>query len=275
MIVFACSNCGKQIRAKDEAGGKRAKCPGCSMVITIPATISEDRPVVENRKPPVASNASAVSSNTQPLPGSADTAFPEIDTKAPRTQTGASSGRSPSPGIGDVSSRVAQLSKVKLDGPIRWIVRKELKKVPELLSNGEELVNLAQGFYDGKNGLVALTDRRVLFIEEGMFRSRLEDFSFDRISSVQTEKGFAHGKLVVFVSGNKAILEKISPKERAIEIGDMIRDKINAPKSTPSPGSGSSPDPVAQLKQLAELRDAGVLDNDEFEAKKAKLLSQI
>lgn len=38
------------------------------------------------------------------------------------------------------------------------------------------------------------------------------------------------------------------------------------------PPAEAAPDPVAQLKELAELRDQGVLTEDEFAAQKAKLL---
>jgi len=38
---------------------------------------------------------------------------------------------------------------------------------------------------------------------------------------------------------------------------------------------GAEPDPVEQLRKLGELRDAGVLSDDEFEAKKAELLGRI
>lgn len=35
----------------------------------------------------------------------------------------------------------------------------------------------------------------------------------------------------------------------------------------------AEPDPIAQLKQLAELKDQGVLTEDEFAVEKAKLLN--
>ncbi len=41
------------------------------------------------------------------------------------------------------------------------------------------------------------------------------------------------------------------------------------------PSSASQPDVLDQLRKLAELRDAGVISNDEFEAKKADLLSRM
>lgn len=39
-----------------------------------------------------------------------------------------------------------------------------------------------------------------------------------------------------------------------------------------APPAEPAPDPVAQLKQLAELRDQGILTDDELAAQKAKLL---
>ena len=48
------------------------------------------------------------------------------------------------------------------------------------------------------------------------------------------------------------------------------------PRSGPSarPGRrGGGPDLLAQLKQLAQLKDAGVLNEEEFQAAKAKLLA--
>jgi Short C-terminal domain len=40
----------------------------------------------------------------------------------------------------------------------------------------------------------------------------------------------------------------------------------------PPPAVVAAPDPIAQLKELAALRDQGVITEDEFAAQKAKLL---
>lgn len=42
--------------------------------------------------------------------------------------------------------------------------------------------------------------------------------------------------------------------------------------SAPAPAAAPAADPIAQLKELGELRDSGVLTEDEFAAQKAKLL---
>ena len=41
----------------------------------------------------------------------------------------------------------------------------------------------------------------------------------------------------------------------------------------PPVAAAAAPDPIAQLKELAELKDQGVLTEDEFAAQKAKILA--
>lgn len=42
----------------------------------------------------------------------------------------------------------------------------------------------------------------------------------------------------------------------------------------PPPVANGGPDPIAQLKELAALKDQGVLTEDEFAAQKARILAQ-
>jgi hypothetical protein len=172
------------------------------------------------------------------------------------------------------AERIAELADKKLD--MKMGVKRELKGLTELLSENEEVLNLARGAYDGRQGLVVLTNRRVLFTERGMTRSRLEDFPYDRITSVQTSTSMMSGKVKIFVSGNSAEIDNVLPKQRAPEIGDYIRSRIHQEPEPAPPASSSAPsDPLAQLKQLGELRDAGIVTPEEFEAKKAELLSRM
>jgi len=45
-----------------------------------------------------------------------------------------------------------------------------------------------------------------------------------------------------------------------------------APAPAPAPAAAPADDPIAKLKELAELHDQGILTDDEFAAQKAKLL---
>jgi Short C-terminal domain len=44
------------------------------------------------------------------------------------------------------------------------------------------------------------------------------------------------------------------------------------PQPAPVPAAEPAPDPIAQLKQLAALKDQGILTEEEFAAQKAKIL---
>jgi hypothetical protein len=57
------------------------------------------------------------------------------------------------------------------------MVHKELKKLPSMLHEHECVLNLVQGRYEGNQGLIVATDRRVMFIDEGIVRSHREDFA--------------------------------------------------------------------------------------------------
>jgi hypothetical protein len=45
------------------------------------------------------------------------------------------------------------------------------------------------------------------------------------------------------------------------------------PQYAPPPQPAPAPDPIEQLKELAALRDQGILTDAEFEAQKAKILA--
>jgi hypothetical protein len=49
----------------------------------------------------------------------------------------------------------------------------------------------------------------------------------------------------------------------------------NAPISAAAPAQSAADDPMATLRKLGELRDAGILTEEEFAAKKAEILSRM
>ena len=45
------------------------------------------------------------------------------------------------------------------------------------------------------------------------------------------------------------------------------------PPPQPAPAQAAAPDPIEQLKELAALKDKGILTEEEFSAQKAKILA--
>jgi putative oligomerization/nucleic acid binding protein len=54
---------------------------------------------------------------------------------------------------------------------------------------------------------------------------------------------------------------------------DQRLEELEAQAGGEPAAGGISPDAIAQLKQLAELKDQGVLTQEEFDAQKAKILN--
>jgi hypothetical protein len=48
------------------------------------------------------------------------------------------------------------------------------------------------------------------------------------------------------------------------------QESVEQPQAAPPP---AAPDPIDRLKELGELRDSGVLTEEEFQAQKAKVLA--
>ena len=46
-IEFICPTCGKTLKLRDEAAGKRGRCPFCKGVVTVPSADSEEDELVE------------------------------------------------------------------------------------------------------------------------------------------------------------------------------------------------------------------------------------
>jgi hypothetical protein len=160
--------------------------------------------------------------------------------------------------------------------------KREIRRLIEYLWEGERVDYLASGQYGPGTGIVALTDRRLLFVKDGMMSKSTEDFPLEKIASVQWSSGMIFGTLIVFASGNKAEIKQMDKKDGK-QIADALRDRISpgqtpatpaVPVSPPSASAGGQ-DVYAQLEQLAQLRERGVITDTEFEAKKVELLSRI
>lgn len=96
------------------------------------------------------------------------------------------------------------------------------------------------------------------------------------ITSVQASKdGMLYTKVTAFASGNN--IEFRFAHDEAQRFKDTLMRLVlqgpPAPAAAPQPPP--QPDVMDQLRNLGELRDAGILSEDEFSAKKTELLSRL
>ncbi|GAA3869435.1 hypothetical protein GCM10022243_38670 [Saccharothrix violaceirubra] len=153
---------------------------------------------------------------------------------------------------------------------------REIKRLVEYPREGERVELMAAGTYGPGQGLVVLSDRRLLFLKDGIGRQASEDFPLEKISSIQWSAGLTPGSLTVFASGNKAEIKNMNKKDGR-QIADTVRDRLSSspmPVTQPNPAS-AEPDVFERLREPGELRDAGIVTTDEFEAKKRELLARL
>ena len=157
---------------------------------------------------------------------------------------------------------------------------KETKRLVEHLWEDEQVERMASGTYGHGTGLLVLTDRRLLFLKEGM-KKQTEDFPLEKVSSVQWSSGLTMGTITIFASANKAEIKNVN-KSDGKEMADHVRQRLSAPKPSTA-STGGEQDAVAstamdvpdQIRKLGELRDSGMVTPEEFEAKKAELLARM
>lgn len=159
--------------------------------------------------------------------------------------------------------------------------KREIKRLPEHLWENERVDLLTGGTYGSGTGVLVLTDRRLLFLKDGVMSKTSEDFPLEKISSIQWSTGMLLGKMTVFASGNKAEINNVQ-KQDGKAITDAVRARITGvgasatePPVAAASAPASGPDVFEQLRKLSELHAAGILTEDEFAAKKQQLLDQI
>ena len=88
------------------------------------------------------------------------------------------------------------------------------------------------------------------------------------------------GEITIYASGNKEQIRSV-PKDQVRQFSDFLRNRVSlvnnkSQESQPPTLVASSPAPVVsvadELKKFAELRDLGVVSEEEFNAQKSRLL---
>ena len=127
------------------------------------------------------------------------------------------------PALTERAEAVEQTADEKLKR--RWAVSEELQLLPERLEPGEEIVTLAEAGKGMRAGLLAVTDRRVIFHARIWGDTWLE-FPYDAIESVDGKEGLMDSTVTIVSRGEKTSFSSVTPKERATEIAREIEARL-------------------------------------------------
>ena len=153
---------------------------------------------------------------------------------------------------------------------------KEVKSLPEVLREGETVKGLTSGFMDGNTWLIVCTERRIIFLDKGMlYGLKQKDTPLEKINSIEHKIGMIFGKITIRDAATEITIDNLQ-KAAVAPFLETVNSAIEALKNStnaPPPAGNEPVDVASQLGKLTDLRDKGVLTEEEFQGQKKKLLS--
>lgn len=157
------------------------------------------------------------------------------------------------------------LSKAQMGRLERSGIFMVLAALPQQLADDERVDLLFGAQVDGKTAVLALTDRRLL-AAYGML-GRSDSIDYGSIGQVNT--GLT--KVEIQGAGVKLVAKGVARKDELVRALGERRQSAKGSDAVPA----ATDNPLALLQELGRLRDAGVLTDEEFAAKKAEVLRRV
>jgi Bacterial PH domain/Short C-terminal domain len=134
-----------------------------------------------------------------------------------------------------------------------------------------------------REGLFIATEKRIVFFAKKLFGYVLESFPYANVSSLELSKGLTGHTLSFFASGNRMKMEWINRGDLDRFLAHVRNNIGNRTAQAPASLPAAAPAPVAtptvdfadQIRKLGALRDAGLLTEEEFTAKKREILARV
>jgi hypothetical protein len=125
---------------------------------------------------------------------------------------------------------------------------------------------------------VLVFNNRVEERDPGLLKERTQTIHFTQVAQVSVKRGVVWSEVKVESTGGHEIVAKGLSKDEADAAKKLLDQLIHESRTQPvvvAAAPPAAPDIPEQIRKLGELRDAGILSNEEFEAKKAELLSRM
>lgn len=168
-----------------------------------------------------------------------------------------------------------------------------MSKVNEILTSEESvLFSVTQTSIAGfKPDTAVLTNKRFILYHPGLLGCKFDDFLWRDLVNVKLNEGIMGAKLTFEASGKSISIDKLPKPEarKAYSIAQereqeavetrrqrqMQEDSAKAGHIVIGSSTGSTEDPMAKLTKLKSLFDAGLITQDEYDKKKAEILSSM
>ena len=161
--------------------------------------------------------------------------------------------------------------------------------VQNVLKKDETVLDVIFGFIgemmgEGKdrqhNGVLICTNQRVVFYSKGLFSEVNRSIPLDKVSSIDLDKGLLLRSIKIHTSNDDIYVRsslKIEELQRFQKNIEEVRDakNSNSEENLQNNNSPAEDDPITKIKKLSELKEQGIINDEEFDQKKKELMDQI
>lgn len=162
-----------------------------------------------------------------------------------------------------------------------FYTKKEINYLPEIMVEGEEIRALTSGYVGNRTILAVCTNRRILFLDKGMFFGlRQWQVALDRVQSIDGSYLILFGTIRIWDGASAIVMNMVWAKsiDPFIKVTRQAIDEFRKISFREVAGTSavaaSTPatDIASQLERLVKLKEQGHLTEEEFQAQKKKLL---
>jgi hypothetical protein len=154
--------------------------------------------------------------------------------------------------------------------------------VKEYLDNGETIHYSVYGTYETKlrggdtirKGIFIATEKRIVFFAKKLFGYALESFAFKNILSIEKSKGFMGNSISISASGNTSKMKWINEGDIS-KFTEYLNSKIGRSASNNIQANRIENDIPSQIQKTTDLKDKGILSEDEFNSKKIEFFAKM
>ncbi len=150
-----------------------------------------------------------------------------------------------------------------LDSFGRFINRRDLDALRPVLKPNERVLYALEAFHD-KQGLLAATDKRILFVRAGLLASRVSTFAYADVLRVRVDLDIDEATVTIVTKTGDIVFAKCK-KRLAEAFGEAVMNRPPAPGALLDFSPGPKGAKAARLERLDRMFARGTMTKGEYE----------
>lgn len=143
----------------------------------------------------------------------------------------------------------------------------EKKALVKILEDGEQVLAFTSGFMDNNTWLITLTDQRIIFLDKGfVYGLKQQAIPLSKVNAISGKTGLLVGDITITDGAKERNIENVAKKSVAVFTA-KAQEAINNLNDL-----SSKEDKYDQLRKLSDLKDDGIITEEEFKKEKSKIL---